>query len=37
MQDPEFYEFLKEHDNELLEFDEEDFDVSDEILLFRII
>lgn len=37
MQDPEFYEFLKEHDNELLEFDEEDLDVSDEILLFRII
>ncbi|KAL7151767.1 hypothetical protein ABFS83_04G053100 [Erythranthe nasuta] len=24
--DPEFYEFLKEHDNELLEFDEEDLD-----------
>ncbi|KAL0419642.1 UNVERIFIED_CONTAM: Nucleolar complex protein 2 [Sesamum radiatum] len=26
VQDPEFYEFLKEHDNELLEFDEEDLD-----------
>lgn len=37
MQDPEFYEFLKEHDNELLEFDEEDLDVSAEILLFCII
>lgn len=28
MQDPEFYEFLKKHDNELLEFDEEELDVS---------
>ena len=33
MQDPEFYEFLKEHDKELLDFDEEDLDVSEEILL----
>ncbi|CAA0828835.1 Nucleolar complex protein 2 homolog, partial [Striga hermonthica] len=24
--DPEFYEFLKEHDKELLEFDEDDLD-----------
>lgn len=29
LQDPEFYEFLKEHDKELLDFDEEDLDVSD--------
>lgn len=29
LQDPEFYEFLKEHDKELLDFYEEDLDVSD--------
>ena len=28
LQDPEFFEFLKEHDKELLEFDDEDVDVS---------
>lgn len=28
MQDPEFFQFLKEHDKELLEFNDEDVDVS---------
>lgn len=28
MQDPEFFEFLKEHDKELLQFNDEDVDVS---------
>lgn len=28
LQDPEFYEYLKEHDKELLEFNDEDIDVS---------
>lgn len=27
LQDPEFYQYLKEHDKELLEFDDEDIDV----------
>lgn len=32
LQDPAFYEFLKEHDKDLLEFDDEDIDVSQPIL-----
>lgn len=27
MQDPEFYQYLREHDKELLEFDDDDIDV----------
>ncbi len=27
LQDPEFYQFLKEHDKELLDFDDEDAEV----------
>lgn len=29
LQDPEFYAFLKEHDKELLEFDDDDIEVSE--------
>lgn len=37
MQDPDFYEFLKEHDKELLQFNDEDIDASPQKHVFFII
>ena len=37
VQDPDFYEFLKEHDKELLQFNDEDIDVSMQNHLFIVL